>query len=66
MDQQKEIVFTYRQEEQAEEVVLRLARDLPARMRAPETVPADRAEDPFDGADGCSAWVSSSSWRRWA
>ena len=36
MDQQKEIVFTYRPEEQAEEVVLRLARDLPARMRAPE------------------------------
>ena len=59
MDQQKEIVFTYRPEEQAEEVVLRLARDLPARMRAPETVPADRAEDPFDGADGCSApWRS--------
>ena len=59
MDQQKEIVFTYRQEEQAEEVVLRLARDLPARMRAPETVPADRAEDPFDGADGCAApWRS--------
>ena len=59
MDQQKEIVFTYRQEEQAEEVVLRLVRDLPACMRAAEAVPAICAEDPFDGADSAAApWRS--------
>ena len=45
LEQQKEIVFTYRQSEQAEPVVLRYERELPEAMRrrlgAPEAAPPD-------------------------
>ena len=51
MEQQKEIVFTYRQESQVEPVVLRYERDLPQSMR-PETAapPAGPGESPWRSA----------------
>ena len=44
MEENREIVFTYRQSQQAEEVVLRCERELPERMRQGPDIPAFVAE----------------------
>ncbi len=49
MEQQREIVFTYRQEGQVEPIVLRYERDLPQSMR-PDTSPPPPSDSPWRSA----------------